>query len=165
MDDRVKVDWSKAKSNDIDSLTNHIEDKKNKSMIDAIDKISNSTIKNVIESKSGMSCMRCKCTHGDPAAWNDHWDHGRNDGMGQSKIVRHHTKARRTLFTPSKVNGGPKDVSLLLPIRVTAGEYINGEKFFHVDDWHDERLAHAPLKEQWTGVTVFHYVKLKEEKM
>ena len=151
-----KFDWSNCKLRDIDSVMRHVDEVKEKRFADARHAWANQSVKDVVDKTSGFKCTRCCSIRGDPDRWKDHWGHDKNQTSCRGKILRHHTQARRSLFTPAKVAHGPKDLERILPVRVTIGQFENGEKFCHVDNWCDEKTAHAVLKDQWTGTTIFH---------
>ena len=53
-----------------------------------------------------------------------------------------HEKARRTMFAPMRVVGGPKDHKEVGEIRTTDGVYVDGTHFHIVDDWRRARQPH-----------------------
>ena len=67
-----------------------------------------------------------------------------------------HRSAGRSLFTPSKVAGGPGKLAGLKKIRITRGRYFNSGKAFKIiDDWTVRSHAHRMLKSSWIGTTDF----------
>ena len=74
----------------------------------------------------------------------------------QGTWTREHRTARRHLFTPFKVAGGPERETRLKRFRVTTGVYVDdGEQFKVTDDWMKASNAHRPLRGSWTGSTSF----------
>ena len=69
--------------------------------------------------------------------------------------IRHHTTPRRALFTPYKVAKGPKRDEMVGAIRVTVGNYVDGEEFVRVEGWNELREPHELLEKMWIGVTMF----------
>ena len=74
------------------------------------------------------------------------------DGL---KLQRSHGKARRTLFTPTRVAGSPP-AKALTNLRITTGHYLDdGEEFTMVDAWTSRPTAHRDLGRYWLGSTTF----------
>ena len=69
--------------------------------------------------------------------------------------IRYHTTPRRALFTPYKVAKGPKRDEMVGAIRVTVGNYADGEEFVRVEGWNELREPHQLLEKMWIGVTMF----------
>ena len=73
----------------------------------------------------------------------------------EGKIVRHHNKPRRALFTPLRVRGSPP-ARTLTSMRVTEGRCTSsGEKFRVVDQWAARSTAHSEMRASWVGTTMF----------
>ena len=70
------------------------------------------------------------------------------------KVVRQHLNWRRELFTPVRVQGAPPGRALT-SVRITEGEYEDGEKFRRVDSWTTRSTAHLRLDRKWVGNTTF----------
>ena len=148
-------DWSNADDHSIDSLIVFVEAKKDEQMKSACEAWSERVMVEVMQSTSGMTCTRCGIG-GEGTGWQDHWGHRHGNASASGVWTRHHTKPRCSLFTPCKVNNGPKDLDSIIGTRVTIGKYEDGRSFFHVDDWKDEAMAHQKLEARWTGTTFFH---------
>ena len=80
----------------------------------------------------------------------DHWQ-----TKSGKTIVRIHAKPRDCLFTPMKVAGGPMQSQMLEGLRLTIGQFKDGENFVVEDDWKNSSDPHRRLKQPWTGCTVF----------
>ena len=82
----------------------------------------------------------------------DSWGREGKDG----RWTRIHRSARRALFTPFKVAGGPSTKTPLKKIRITRGKYLNSGKTFKIiDDWTVRANAHRLLESAWLGTTDF----------
>ena len=82
----------------------------------------------------------------------DSWS---KEGQG-GRWTRVHRSARRALFTPFKVAGGPGKNCNLKKIRITRGKYFNNNKGFKIiDDWSVPANAHRLLESAWIGTTDF----------
>ena len=149
-------DWSKCENHNVDSMIQYVEKMKDDRITDVKQAWAKQSVTDVMDKVSGFKFARCSSVRGDLDKWKDHWGHDKHQTSCQGRIMRHHTQARKSLFTCAKVAHGPKDLNKLLPVRVTIGQFTNGERFCHVDDWCDEATAHAELKDQWTGTTIFH---------
>ena len=148
-DDDKTFDWSDLKTLSVESMIEHVEQQKDEEMTKAKEAWSEKVAREVMESNVGMRCNI-------QTNVKDHWVHSKNDISMDAVWARHHTKARCSLFTPCKTNGGPSKTDDLLGTRITVGEYVDGQIFFHVDDWKDESSAHSKLEKMWTGSTFFH---------
>ena len=70
-------------------------------------------------------------------------------------LVRVHSRARQSLFTPLRVRGSPP-AKALTPSRVTEGTFCDtGEGFRRVDTWTARSTAHLSLGRAWVGRTTF----------
>ena len=107
------------------------------------------------EMRGSASGMRTQ-GHQGPQDVRDHWEHCVGKSRNDEMWTRHHTKGRCALFTPCGTKGGPRNPGQLIGTRITIGRYIDGEDFFHVDDWKDGDVAHKKLRAMWTGTTYFH---------
>jgi hypothetical protein len=82
----------------------------------------------------------------------DSWSREGKDG----RWTRVHRSARRSLFTPFKVSGGPSLKSPLKKIRITRGKFLSSGKTFKIiDDWSVRANAHRMLESAWLGTTDF----------
>ena len=54
-----------------------------------------------------------------------------------------------------KVAGGPMQSQMLEGLRLTIGQFKDGENFVVDDDWKNSSDPHRRLKQPWTGCTVF----------
>ena len=91
----------------------------------------------------------------DQRAEDRHVDSWSKQGQG-GRWTRVHRTARRSLFTPSKVAGGPGRLAGLKKIRITRGRYFNTGKVFKIiDDWTVQSHAHRQLEGSWIGTTDF----------
>ena len=68
---------------------------------------------------------------------------------------RKHTEWRQELFTPAKVNKGPKDGDKIGRYRITEGVDEDGNKFVIVDNWAEVDNPHRNLGKSWRGMTTF----------
>ena len=69
----------------------------------------------------------------------DSWARDGQDG----RWTRVHRSARRALFTPFKVAGGPSAKTPLKRLRITRGKYLSsGRSFKIIDDWSVRANAH-----------------------
>ena len=85
----------------------------------------------------------------------DSWGKQGQDG----RWTRVHRSARRALFTPFKVAGGPGKRSSLKRLRVTRGRFFStGREFKIIDDWTVPSHAHRLLESAWIGTTDFREV-------
>ena len=75
----------------------------------------------------------------------------------EGRWTRIHRSARRALFTPFKVAGGPNlKTSTLKRIRITRGKFFaSGKTFEVIDDWTIRANAHRVLEGSWIGTTDF----------
>jgi hypothetical protein len=90
-----------------------------------------------------------------PSAADRHVDSWGQEGKEGRWTIIHRT-ARRSLFTPFKVAGGPGTKSPLKKIRITRGKYLNSGKTFKIiDDWSVRANAHRMLESAWLGTTDF----------
>ena len=84
-----------------------------------------------------------------------HVDSWGKEGQG-GRWTRIHRSARRALFTPFKVAGGPSSKTSLKSIRITRGKFFSSGKTFKViDDWTVRANAHRLLEGPWIGTTDF----------
>ena len=84
-----------------------------------------------------------------------HVDSWTKQGQG-GRWTRAHRSARRALFTPYKVAGGPAKKDGLKKLRVTRGRYFSSGKTFKIiDDWTVQSHAHRLLEGAWIGTTDF----------
>lgn len=91
----------------------------------------------------------------DQMAEDRHVDSWSKQGQG-GRWTRVHRSARRSLFTPSKVAGGPGKLAGLKKIRITRGRYFNsGKAFKPIDDWTVQSHAHRQLESSWIGIIDF----------
>ena len=82
-------------------------------------------------------------------------DAGNWEFSEDGRVVMHHLKPRRCLFTPVRVRGAPPAKSLT-STRLTVGKFCdNGERFERRDNWTSRSTAHTELSRSWTGKTVF----------
>ena len=82
----------------------------------------------------------------------DSWSREGKDG----RWTRIHRSARRALFTPFKVAGGPSAKIPLKKIRITRGKFFaSGKTFKVIDDWTVRANAHRLLESSWIGTTDF----------
>jgi hypothetical protein len=73
--------------------------------------------------------------------------------------TRIHRSARRALFTPFRVAGGPNSKTPLKKLRVTRGKFFaSGKTFKIIDDWTVRANAHRLLEGSWIGTTDFREV-------
>lgn len=80
----------------------------------------------------------------------DSWGRERKDG----RWTRIHRSARRALFTPFKVAGGPSSKTPLTNIRITREKFFaSGKTFKVIDDWTVRANAHRLLDRSWIGTT------------
>ena len=81
----------------------------------------------------------------------DSWTRGRSD----EELERRHSKPRRELFTPRRVEGAPPSRALTTA-RITEGTFLaTGERFRRVDSWTQRATAHLELRDWWIGKTIF----------
>ena len=85
---------------------------------------------------------------------NDYTEDEWNDTEDPEKATRVHRKWRYELFTPIRVKGAPPGRALT-PVRITVGQYEDGEHFRRVDSWTTRSAAHLRLARRWTGSTTF----------
>jgi len=85
---------------------------------------------------------------------NDHWEDKAERGI----LTRIHSKWRRDLFTPLRVQGAPP-AKALVPCRITEGEFEDGSRFRRADSWHARSTAHLNMGKLWRGSTQFIYKK------
>ena len=78
------------------------------------------------------------------------------DAAAPGQLVRHHSRWRRELFTPLRVEGSPP-ARVLAPVRVTEGTFEDGIPFKRVDSWSTRSTAHLALRQRWRGTTSFMY--------
>ncbi len=78
-------------------------------------------------------------------AWNE---------QESGNVVRVHSRWRRELFTPLRVEGAPP-ARALTPVRITEGKYEDGRSFKRVDTWTARATAHLALPQFWHGTTTF----------
>ena len=81
-----------------------------------------------------------------------------DEWSGNAKeLCRHHVRARRALFTPTKVDEQLRPCSMkeVGDVRVTRGTTVSGEDFVIHDFWRAAQRQHRDLKEEWTGTTTF----------
>jgi hypothetical protein len=84
-----------------------------------------------------------------------HVDSWLKDGK-DGRWTRAHRTARKSLFTPYKVAGGPSAKTPLKRLRVTRGKYLDsGRTFKIIDDWTVRANAHRVLASTWLGTTDF----------
>ena len=84
-----------------------------------------------------------------------HVDSWTKQGQG-GRWTRAHRSARRALFTPYKVAGGPAKKDSLKRLRITRGRYFSSGKTFKIiDDWTVQSHAHRLLEGAWIGTTDF----------
>jgi hypothetical protein len=84
-----------------------------------------------------------------------HVDSWSREGAG-GRWTRIHRSARRALFTPFKVAGGPAAKTPLKRIRITRGKYLaTGRTFKVIDDWTIRANSHRLLEATWIGTTDF----------
>ena len=84
-----------------------------------------------------------------------HVDSWGKDGAG-GRWTRIHRTARRALFTPFKVAGGPGIKVPLKKLRITRGKFIASNKTFKIiDDWSVRANSHRMLEGSWIGTTDF----------
>ena len=84
-----------------------------------------------------------------------HVDSWGRDGRG-GRWTRIHRSARRALFTPYKVAGGPSSRVPLKRLRITRGKFVaTGKPFKVIDDWSVRANAHRVLEGAWIGTTDF----------
>ncbi len=88
---------------------------------------------------------------------NDHWEATRPEYW-----ARRHVKPRRSLFTPMRVPGGPRNSEAIGSVRVTIGKFDDGEPFMIEDDWKGSPELHHRLEREWTGVTAFTHEAHKD---
>ena len=69
-------------------------------------------------------------------------------------VTMNHFKCRYELFTPLRVSGAPP-AKALTAIRVTEGEFVDGQRFRRRDHWTTRSTAHLRLAQPWTGTTTF----------
>ena len=150
-----KFDWSGLNHVNVECMINFVEAKKDSDFEDAKADWNEKFIRESSGACREFSCTKCSIG-GSPEEWKDHWSHDHRSEPTNRIWTRHHTQSRNTLFTPSKIAHGPKDMDKLLGIRVTIGKFKDGEQFFHIDDWKDDEVAHQKLRQEWTGTTVFH---------
>jgi hypothetical protein len=82
----------------------------------------------------------------------DSWSKEGKDG----RWTRAHRTARRALFTPMKVAGGPGTKTPLKKLRITRGKFLDsGRTFKIIDDWTVRANAHRVLEGTWLGTTDF----------
>ena len=82
----------------------------------------------------------------------DSWGRDGKDG----RWTRIHRSARRALFTPFKVAGGPGSKVPLKKLRVTRGKFVSTNKTFKIiDDWSVRANSHRLLEAAWIGTTDF----------
>jgi hypothetical protein len=82
----------------------------------------------------------------------DSWSKDGKDG----RWTRVHRSARKALFTPFKVAGGPGTKTPLKKLRVTRGQFLDsGRTFKIIDDWSVRANAHRLLEGTWLGTTDF----------
>ena len=98
-------------------------------------------------------------TAGKKRAEERHVDSWAKEGVG-GHWTRVHRSARRALFIPFKVAGGPSAKTPLKRIRITRGKYISGGKTFKIiDDWTFRANAHRVLEGgAWLGTTDFREI-------
>ena len=85
----------------------------------------------------------------------DSWSRDGKDG----RWTRLHRSARRALFTPFKVAGGPNQKTPLKRLRITRGKYFaSGRTFKIIDDWTVQANAHRLLEGAWVGTTDFREI-------
>ena len=85
----------------------------------------------------------------------DSWGKQGQDG----RWTRVHRSARRALFTPFKVAGGPGKRSSLKRLRVTRGRFFStGREFKIIDDRTVPSHAHRLFESAWIGTTDFREV-------
>ena len=69
---------------------------------------------------------------------------------------RVHAVPRRALFTPLRVQGGPREAWEVGDCRVTRGRFCTtGRAFIIIDDWGSSASPHRALAEEWVGATEF----------
>ncbi len=91
---------------------------------------------------------------------NHHNHHNNNDDQWvndseDTTLVRLHSRARRSLFTPLRVKGSPP-AKALTPSRITEDTFCDtGEGFRRVDTWTARSTAHLSLERAWVGKTTF----------
>jgi hypothetical protein len=87
-----------------------------------------------------------------------HVDSWAREGV-EGRWTRVHRSARRALFTPFKVAGGPNAKTPLKRLRITRGKYLSsGRTFKVIDDWTVRANAHRVLEGTWLGTTDFREV-------
>ena len=102
-----------------------------------------------------------KATASDEEIWMTAGDgrYMKKDRWGKQgvNLVRIHSKARRALFTPIDVKtpGGDDGDKPMGRVRITQGEFENGQAFEICDDWTIRTVAHQVLEMPWTGTTTF----------
>ena len=80
----------------------------------------------------------------------DEW----NDTEDPERVTRQHRTWRSELFTPIRVRGAPPGRALT-SVRITEGNYEDGERFRRVDQWTTRSTAHLRLARRWKGSTTF----------
>ena len=67
--------------------------------------------------------------------------------------TRQHTKFRRRLEPPCKIENGPNHPHRIASMRLTRGTYDNGQNSTIFDTWRSKSDAHRQLQRLWTGTT------------
>ena len=84
-----------------------------------------------------------------------HVDSWGRDGA-EGRWTRIHRTARRALFTPFTVAGGPGSKVPLKRLRITRGQFVSTNKTFKIiDDWSVRANAYRMLEGAWIGTTDF----------
>ena len=130
-----------------------------RSQINPISLIESNDVSTIVEQTSELNRQHfesCKMPRpeGDKAAERhvDSWGREGKDG----RWTRNHRSARRALFTPFKVAGGPSMKIPMKKIRITRGKFFDGGKTFKIiDDWTVRANAHRMLESSWIGTTDF----------
>ena len=116
--------------------------------------------RNVVEEAAAKAAKRSKEEAAVKAAKSSkaeerHVDSWTKQGQG-GRWTRAHRSARRALFTPYKVAGGPAKKDGLKRLRITRGRYFSSGKTFKIiDDWTVQSHAHRLLEGAWIGTTDF----------
>jgi len=94
-----------------------------------------------------------RVTEGTDLSYDDQWVDDNDDNT--TTLVRLHSRARRSLFTPLRVKGSPP-AKALTPSRITEGTFCDtGEGFRRVDTWTARSTAHLSMERAWVGKTTF----------
>lgn len=130
-----------GKENPADLMTKHLPASE---MLDHLEKLS---IKTDV-TRAGIAPQ----LNGINESSEDCWKEERNGKDGA--VIRNHFKYRRELFTPIRVAGAPP-AKALTAVRITRGQFDNGQEFCRRDNWTTRTTAHLKLERPWTGSTMF----------